>query len=281
MLESVRIDQFVDDFAGRSNRRQSPHAYVDADNGVGLGHAGPLGASDTHPQRRNDALSLARDRDAEDLGSVKGDKPFNPAGVLVRANGAQHRQSEMSPVGFEPHHPSSKGESVPVTSALLESGKADLATLDLTRARLLPAPVGVARPAYAVGEDLLRDLWPPDLTGVSVHADDVLVRVPAFAQAVERRGRPRLTGVVVVLKVASDPFKGPVERCAAGSKEPRNLSLLLDGGIEGEGEGLNDVAVGGRVPTRHQTPPGPPPTPWPHGARPLDDRRDGHRMTSD
>src|ERR1700722_4685051 len=103
----------------------------------------------------------------------------------------------MSPVGFEPHHPCSKGESVPVTSTLLESGKADLATLDLTRARLLPTPVGVGGAAHAVSEDFLGDLGPPHLTRILVDTDGVLLGVPTRALLVERRGSAPLARVMV------------------------------------------------------------------------------------
>ena len=175
------VGEFADHLAGGSNRRQSPHAHVDADSGVGLGNAGPLGTSDGDSDGGDDSLSLARDRDAEDLGSIHCNEPFDPSGVLVGAQGPEHRQGEVAPVGFEPHGASGKGKSVAVSATLLETGEADLATGDLARSRLLPAPVGVGGAAHAVGEDFLRDLGPPDLTRSLVDTDGVLLGVPTLA----------------------------------------------------------------------------------------------------
>ncbi len=85
MFEGSGVIEFANHLASSGDRRQSPHAYVDADSGVGLGNAGLLGASDTHPHGRNNALSLARDRHRQDFRSIKRNQPFDASGVFVRA----------------------------------------------------------------------------------------------------------------------------------------------------------------------------------------------------
>jgi len=77
MFEGSGVGEFADHLA--------PHPHVDADHRVALGNVGPLRASDTHPHGRDDPLSLARDRDPKDFGSIQGNEPFNASGVLMRA----------------------------------------------------------------------------------------------------------------------------------------------------------------------------------------------------
>ena len=74
MFKGPRVGEFINNLADRRDRRQSPHPHVDANHGVRLGDVGLLGTSDTHPQGRNNALSLARDRDPKNFGPIKCDE---------------------------------------------------------------------------------------------------------------------------------------------------------------------------------------------------------------
>jgi hypothetical protein len=98
----------------------------------------------------------------------------------VGADSSEHRQRKVSSVDVEAHGAGTKGESVAVLATLLEPGETDSATFESARSRRVPTPVGVGSAAHAVGEDLLRDLGPPDLTRILVDADGVLLSVPAL-----------------------------------------------------------------------------------------------------
>src|ERR1700722_17518052 len=170
VFENPGVGEFADHIGRRGNRRQASHAHVNADHRVGLGNAGLLRASDCDSDCCDRAFTLARDRDAKDLRSIKGDESFDTSSVLVGADSPERREREVASVGFQAHSACRKGESVAVPAPLFETRKANASTFDLACSRLLPAPVAVNGSTYAVGEDFLRDLGPPDLAGFSVDA---------------------------------------------------------------------------------------------------------------
>jgi hypothetical protein len=100
VLEGSGVIEFAYHLGSGSNRCQSPHTHVDADSRVALGNTGLLGANDTHPHGRDNSLSLARDRDSKDLGSIECDQAFDESGVFVRAQGPEYRQGQVAPVSF-------------------------------------------------------------------------------------------------------------------------------------------------------------------------------------
>ncbi len=257
VFEGSGVIEFANHLSSGRDRGQSTHPHVDADGRVALGNTGLLGTSDTHPHGRTNALTLARDCDARYLGSIKRGELFDASGILVRAPSPENRQREVTPVGLEAHGASGKGESVPVLASFLETGKAHATARYFPRARPLPAPVGVGGALDRVRKNLFRDFAPPDLASLDlasgvVDTDSALLRVLALAQGVEGRGFPRLTGLAKILNVLLHLIEGPVESLVASPEGSCYLEFLLWRGIEGEGEGLDDLAIGGNVPTRRR-----------------------------
>jgi hypothetical protein len=125
MFEGSGIGEFANHLGRCRNRCQPPHAHVDTHNRIGLGNVGPLRAGDSHPDSRDNSLSLARDCDPEDLGSFQGDEPFDASSVLVGTDGPQHRQGEVTTVCFETHGACREGESISVEATFLEPRNAN------------------------------------------------------------------------------------------------------------------------------------------------------------
>ena len=143
--------------AGR-DRGQPSHADVDADDRAGLGAPGLLWPGDGDLHRGDEPVSAAWEGDRAHLRPPERAQPLDPAGALLCADGADHRQGQVTPVVLQGHRPGREGEAVPILAALLEPGEADPAAALLAR-RLVVVDAGL-------------DLLEPPVEGLAPGAEE-------------------------------------------------------------------------------------------------------------
>src|SRR6201999_4170426 len=107
---------------------------------------------------------------------------FYTAGVLVRADGADHRQGEVATIRLNAHRPSGEAHPVRITAFAFKARKPDALADACTSTGALPVPIRVHRTADSVGIGFFRALAPPHLPGLGIDAHVALDGVPAFPQ---------------------------------------------------------------------------------------------------
>src|SRR3954469_15267162 len=104
-----------------SDGGQTTHTHIDTHPGIRTGHARLLGALNEYSHARVQPGTVAPYADCQHPRPVCTDQAFNPARVLVRADGADDRQREVPPVGLDTHRSGRERHTIGVASLLLET----------------------------------------------------------------------------------------------------------------------------------------------------------------
>jgi hypothetical protein len=154
-------------------------AKVDAAGGSRVGRGAGL-VGDDRLDRHEQPPALLGQRHRQDPCPALGDQPLQPAGVLLGAEFADHRQDEVAPIGLKTHRAGGEADPATVAAAGLEAGEPHWPAGAAARLGVRPGTKRRHQVGDAGGVGLLRGAPPPgrNLVFGLVPGPAELVKVP-------------------------------------------------------------------------------------------------------